>query len=143
MDSHNNILSFFYVIMLIGFFLSLVLVFVVFAYSAWYYVSPGTVSLVSNMATLFITVQGVLLAISVISHAANRTFIMFTATSLLLSVITFMVAQMGSPFINIWGIKNGFLIDAIFFVLSRGSREVTVHSISNTALAWGAFNYQM
>jgi len=116
--SHPQILSYFYDIILISFFLSLVGTFVIFAYSAWYYVSPGTVSLVSNMATLFITVQGVLLAISVISHAANRTFILFTATTLLLSVITFMVAQMGSPFINIWGIKNGFLIDAVFFALT-------------------------
>jgi len=38
--------------------------------------------------------------------------------SLLISVIAFMLAQMGSPFIDIWGIKNAFLLDAAFFALT-------------------------
>ncbi len=109
---------YFYDLVLASFLASIILAFGFLAYSAWYYVSPGTVSVVSDMASLFITVQGVLLAISVISHAANRTFILFTAMSLMISVITFMLAKVGTPFFVIWGIKNAFAIDAAFFALS-------------------------
>ena len=118
MDSNQKALSFFSKVVLGTVFLNLIFLFGIFAYAAWYYVSPGTVSLVSNMATLFITVQGVFLAISVISDVASRTFIQFTATSLLISVITFMLAQMGSPFIDIAEIKGAFLVDAVFFALT-------------------------
>jgi hypothetical protein len=114
----RDVAKYLYDIVIVSFFLSIVFAFALLAYSAWYYVSPGTVGVVSDMATLFITVQGVLLAISVISRVADRTFIMFTAMSLMISVITFMLAKVGTPFFVIWGIKNAFGVDAGFFALS-------------------------
>src|SRR6266705_2095573 len=97
-------------------FLALV-VFSMVVYVASLVISPSRMDIVTNSAALFITVQGILLAVGRLNSSGGGLF-RFTAVSLIVALMTYMVALIGPSVFTIDAVRTFFIGNSLFFLMT-------------------------